>query len=199
MESVQISALTELDAVNNIIGTIGEAPINSLEDMTDVDAINALRILQDINRQEQARGWSFNKVPRFTLTPNEEGKILWNDQYLYIKAHPHCHWLHQMPCKLVRQGDYIKNLYSDKITWDEPIDVEMVMLVPFEHLPEQMRTYILAKACFVFQSRYFGDEGLYKVTQQQVQEAWQYLQEFEIDNNNYSMFDSTHVAMLRRR
>ncbi len=29
---MQLTALTELDAINSIIGTIGEAPINSLED-----------------------------------------------------------------------------------------------------------------------------------------------------------------------
>lgn len=72
---MQLTALTELDAVNSIIGTIGEAPINSLEELTDVDAINALRILRNISRQEQSRGWTFNKTPHFTLNPDVDTKL----------------------------------------------------------------------------------------------------------------------------
>ena len=59
---MEITALNELDAVNEIIGTLGESPINSLENMSNIDAINALRILRTISRQEQARGWSFLKT-----------------------------------------------------------------------------------------------------------------------------------------
>ena len=66
---MEITALNELDAVNEIIGTLGESPINSLENMSNIDAINALRILRTISRQEQARGWSFNIIPSLTLTP----------------------------------------------------------------------------------------------------------------------------------
>ena len=49
---MQLTALTELDAVNSIIGTIGEAPINSLEELTDVDAIVSCGILVDRNSHE---------------------------------------------------------------------------------------------------------------------------------------------------
>lgn len=192
MESIQLTALTELDAVNNIIGTIGEAPIDSIDDMTDVDAINALRILRDVSRQEQARGWSFNKSPHFTLTPNADNKkINWNDNFLYLKDNG--------DRKLIRYESYVKDLMNDTVVFESPLDVEIVLYVPYEYLPEQMRKYILAKACFVFQSRYFGDDMLTKVTQQEVQEAWQHLQEFEIDNNNFSMLDNTYVQELRLR
>ena len=193
MESIQLTALSELDAVNNIIGTIGESPIDTLDEMTDVDSQNALRILRDISRQEQARGWSFNRIPFFTLTPTQDTKkIPWNDTFLFLKALNPCR-------KLVRQGEYIKDLYRDSTTFEHPIAVELVLHIPFDQLPDQMRSYIVAKACFVFQNSYFGDDSLTKVTQMQVQEAWQYLQEYEIDNNNYSMLDHTYVRKLLLR
>lgn len=192
MESLELMALTELDAVNTIIGTIGESPINTLEDMTDVDAINALRILRNISRQEQARGWSFNRVPCFTLHPEEDNKIRWNDNFLFLKSHLPCH-------KLIHSGEYVKDLMRDSFIFCQPINVEIVLYVPFEELPEQMRSYVLAKACFEFQASYFGDDTLVKVTQMKIQEAWQHLQEFEIDNNNYSMLDMTYVRKLMRR
>lgn len=192
MESIQLTALSELDAVNNIIGTIGEAPINTLDDMTDVDAINALRILRDVSRQEQSRGWTFNKIPHFTLVPDEDtNKIYWNDDFLYMKDN---HGL-----KLVKSGEFVKDLFRNNTVFKHPLDVQLVIYLPFESLPEQMRNYILAKACFLFQARYFGDDSLAKITQGQIQEAWQHLQEFEIDNNNFTMLDHTYVRKLRMR
>lgn len=189
---MQITALTELDAVNSIIGTIGEAPINSLDELTDIDAINALRILRNISRQEQSRGWTFNKTPHFTLNPDTDSKkIPWSSNYLYLKDN---HGL-----KLVRSGNYVKDLFKDTLIFEHPLDVEIVLYIDFESLPEQMRNYILAKACFVFQSSYFGDDNLTKITQQEIAEAWQQLQEFEIDNNSYSMLEHTDVYKLRMR
>lgn len=189
---MQITALTELDAVNTIIGTIGEAPIDSLEDMTDVDAINAYRILQTIDRQEQARGWSFNMIPSYTLTPEVyTKKIPWNDNILYLKDN-HGH-------KLVRSGNYVLDLNRNSNIFETPIEVEIVLLMPFETLPEAMRSYIVAKASFNFQARYFGDDSLAKITQSEIQDAWQYLQEYEVENNNYSMYDLTYVKKLMQR
>lgn len=189
---MQITALTELDAVNSIIGTIGESPIDSLENLTDVDSINALRILRAISRQEQARGWSFNKFPHYTLNPDTmTNKIKWDTSYLYIKDN----------CgrKLVKQDDYVKDLGTNTMKFDKALDAQMVLYVDFEQLPEQFRNYVLAKACYVFQNSYFGDDSLTKITEMQIQEAWQHLQEFEVDNNNFSMLDNTYVQKLRMR
>lgn len=189
---MEITALNELDAVNEIIGTLGESPINSLENMSNIDAINALRILRTISRQEQARGWSFNIIPSLTLTPEyRTNKIPWNDAYLSLKG------LNDE--KLVRSGAYIKNLANNQLDFTAPITAEAVLLIPFEQLPEPMRTYIIAKACFTFQARYFGDDSLGNVTQLQIQEAWQHLMEYELENNDYSILDNENVQQLLSR
>lgn len=60
-----ISPTTELDAVNEIIGAIGEAPVNTLENIMNVDVISALRILRNNNRSFQSRGWSFNSITEY--------------------------------------------------------------------------------------------------------------------------------------
>ena len=57
---------TELEAVNTILSTIGEAPINSLTGTLPVDATTAKNILSEINREVQSAGWKWNthyKVP----------------------------------------------------------------------------------------------------------------------------------------
>ena len=42
-----ITPLTELEAVNEILASIGEAPVNTIENSQNVDVINALRILKE--------------------------------------------------------------------------------------------------------------------------------------------------------
>ncbi len=190
---MEISAYTELDAVNNIIGTLGEAPIDTLEDLTNVDAINALRILQEVSRQEQSRGWSFNLIEDFTLNPdvNDNNRIPWNDHYLFLKG--------EEGVKLVRYGKHLKDLVRNSDYFPQAIKATVILLIPFEELPEQMRSYIVAKAGFMFQSAYFGDEGMMKITEMQVQDAWQHLMDYEMDDNDYSMLDNEHVKELLSR
>ena len=187
-----VSAYSELDAVNTIIGTIGESPVNTLENLTDVDAINALSILRNVNRQEQARGWSFNTISHYILNVDKDTKTIpWSEDYLFIKDN--------RGHKLIKAGDYVKDLSCNSTTFTESLDVEAILYVPYENMPEAMRNYIVAKACYIFQSRYFGDDTLLKVTQMQMQETWQHLQEYEISNNDFNMLNLTGVAELRCR
>ena len=62
-----------------------------------------------------------------------------------------------------------------------------------------MRTYIVTKAAFKFQSRYFGDESLTQITLQEIQEAWQHLQEFELDNNDFNLLNNMDITNLKER
>ena len=188
-----ITAYTELDAVNNIIGTLGEAPIDTLEDLTNVDAINALRILQEVSRIEQARGWSFNLIEDFVFNPDttDNNRIPWNDNILFLKG--------EEGTKLVRYGKHMKDLVRNSDYFPQAIHAEVILLIPFEELPEQMRSYIVAKAGFMFQSAYFGDDALSTVINMQVQDTWQHLMDYEMDDNNYSMLDNEHVKELLAR
>lgn len=188
---MELTALTELDAVNDIISVIGESPVNTLENITNVDAMTALQILRQVSRSEQSRGWSFNTIKNYTLNPDmESGRILWHDNYLYLKGEG---------MKLVRNGDYIMDIASGTRDFENPVQCEVILLIPFEDLPEAMRTYIIALATFKFQSRFFGDAQLNEIMAQTIQDAWSKLQEYELDNNDYNILNMTGVRKLRER
>ena len=101
--------------------------------------------------------------------------------------------------KLVRYGQHMKDLVRNSDYFPQAIRATVVLLIPFEELPEQMRSYIVAKAGFMFQSAYYGDEGMMKITEMQVQDSWQHLMDYEMDNNKYSMLDNDHVKELLSR
>ena len=74
-----ITPMTELEAVNIILASIGESPVNSIENPTNVDVINAIRILRNINRRIQSKGWTFNTIESYTMTPDKNNhKIYWS-------------------------------------------------------------------------------------------------------------------------
>ena len=51
---------TELEAVNSMLATIGEAPVNSITGTLPLDASLAKNTLNEINREVQSAGWHFN-------------------------------------------------------------------------------------------------------------------------------------------
>ena len=50
----------ELQAVNQILASVGQAPVTTLE-QTNPDVSIALDTLRQVSREVQAEGWSFNR------------------------------------------------------------------------------------------------------------------------------------------
>lgn len=77
--------------------------------------------------------------------------------------------------------------------------MELVVFMPFEQLPEQMRSWVLCKATYVFLQQVLGDPEQAKHWSNMMTLAWQELQEFEIDNNNDTMLNISYVQRLLTR
>lgn len=187
-----LTPVTELDAVNEIIGAIGESPVNSIENPMNVDVINAIRILNLMNRQTQAKGWSFNIIESYTLNHDIfTKKIRWADNFLFLKGTD--------DTRYVKRGDYVLDFAKQSDYFDSKIEVECILLVPFEDMPEAARQYITAKAAREFQIRFLGDSALTEELARYEMEAWQNLQEYELDLNDFNMLNITGVQQLRKR
>ena len=70
MSEKKLENMTELQAVNMMLTTIGEQPIANLNDKAGLqDASIAQDILHNTSRQVQSRGWIFNTDLQVTKTP----------------------------------------------------------------------------------------------------------------------------------
>ena len=69
--SFMATLTTQLEAVNTMLGHIGEAPVNSISNTAElpVSAANAVTILDEISREVQSEGWHFNTEIDKELTP----------------------------------------------------------------------------------------------------------------------------------
>ena len=192
MRALLLTPVTELDAVNEIIGSIGESPVNSIENPTNVDVINAIRLLGLANRSFQSRGWSFNINTSYKLNPDVfTKKIRWADNFLFLTG--------TNGTRYVKRGLYLFDFTNQTDTFNTSIEVEVILMVPFEDMPEVARQYITSKAAREFQVRYLGDQALTEELARYEAEAWMLLQEYELDLNDFNMLEMTGVQQLLRR
>lgn len=181
-----------LDAINDMLAAVGEAPVNTLEDSQNVDVENAIRVLEKINRQVQSKGWSFNRVDEAKLNRDvTTNKIKWQDDILYIVGTD--------GTKYVQRGEYVYDFDNQTDTFTSDIEVELIRLIDFDYMPSVARDYIVAKAARIFQSQTLDDDSIGQNLLTQEQEAWAALQEYEMELGDYSMFSIQPVQTLEAR
>lgn len=181
-----------LEAINDMLATVGEAPVNTLEDSQNVDVENAIRVLEKINRQVQSKGWSFNHVDEAKLNRDvTTNKIKWQDDILYIVGTD--------GTKYVQRGEYVYDFDNQTDTFTSDIEVELIRLIDFDYMPSVARDYIVAKAARIFQSQTIDDDSIGQNLLTQEQEAWAALQEYEMELGDYSMFSIQPVQTLEAR
>lgn len=187
-----LTPLTELEAVNEMLASIGESPVNTIENPNNVDVINCLRILRNINRRIQSKGWTFNKIDSYTLNPDTSThKIKWLSNMLFVVGTD--------DTKYTKKGDYLFDWDNQTDTFTSSITCTIIFLVDFEDMPDPMRSYITAKAARTFQTRYLGDSSLGEELLRDEQEAWAALMEYELDSNDFNMLDVSGVQTILTR
>lgn len=182
-------ALTELDAINLMLSSIGSDPVSDLDE-TDVDVANAKRILEDTSRNIQRQGWDFNTVS-YTLQPNRDNKIKWIDTIISHKSGDGKVY--------VKRGDSLFNLTENTFYFKNKIVLTAIIAVDFEDLPDCFKRYIAALAAFQFAQRYFGDQTTVETLQYDVQMAHQQIVAYDMNMGNYNMLQLTNIAEVLER
>lgn len=172
----------ELAAINDMLAAIGESPVSSLEGDANADVANCRRILNQVNREIQSRGWTFNIEEGATLTPDAFSKLIeYLSDYLRITTSGGTNY--------INRGGYVYDRSTGSDTFDDPITVDLIRLKSFGEMPECFRSYIVAKASRRFNIRFFGAGEVEGSLQEQEKEAWQAIQEYELDFGGFNMLD----------
>ena len=95
---------SELEAVNEILSSIGSSPVDTLDESLDVDVINAKRLLEATSREVQSKGWYFNTEDSVTLQPDtDSNRVPCPENYLVFYSDGY---------QLVRQSGYFFDIAS---------------------------------------------------------------------------------------
>ena len=166
--ATQITTTTELQSVNIMLSTIGEAPVNSITGTTTVDVSTAINILNETSMSIQSQGWNLNTHINYkSLSIDSNGKVPLPSNCVKADANHSYRYLNYT----IRNGYlYDMDNHTDVFT-SAPSTVDLVLVQQFSHLPEYARQYITMKAARRFASRFIGDKEITQLIGQDENEA----------------------------
>lgn len=177
---------TKLEAINTLLATIGESPVNSLTSGL-IEASAAEQTLDNVSRDFQSQGWSFNTDLTFQLSPDASNELALPANCLHVDT---IHTRMSSDTDLVQRGmkmyDRIKNTYAIGVAEE----VDIVVLLDFEEMPETARRYVAIRAARVLQDRVLGSESLHSFNARDEQVAWNNLLQNESDVQDLNIFDN---------
>jgi len=180
---------TELEAVNTILSTIGEAPLNSLSGSLPVDGTMAKNVLSEISREVQSSGWHFNTHYKSTLTRDTNNNIPVATNVVRVELDPNLE--SKGDYDLVQRDGKLFNLAKNTDVFDKDFEnVTQVLLLPFNEIPEQAKRYITIRSARVFHDRTLGANTLHKFSQEDEKQALSILRNAEMRTGDYTIFDT---------
>ena len=180
---------TELEAVNVILSTIGEAPLNSLSGSLPVDGTMAKNVLSEISREVQSSGWHFNTHYKSTLTRDTNNNIPVATNVVRVELDPNLE--SKGDYDLVQRDGKLFNLAKNTDVFDKDFEnVTQVYLLPFNEIPEQAKRYITIRSARVFHDRTLGANTLHKFSQEDEKQALSILRNAEMRTGDYTIFDT---------
>ncbi|MFA5623319.1 MAG: hypothetical protein WC981_03770 [Candidatus Dojkabacteria bacterium] len=188
MGLIKATRYTEVEAVNMLLATVDMPSIDSI-DTTYPLVEKAVGILNNVFREVISLGLNFSKEV-IRLYPDTTGAII-------------------MPEKVVRIANPVKSLNASYFTmrgrklydlnrnttdfseegYKQGIDVEVVVAIPFNDMPETAKNYIIKRSARIFQALVQGDGVRYQYTAQEELEAFTAMQRDSNEEGNYNILD----------
>ena len=184
---------TKLEAINIMLSTIGETPVNSLNSGL-VDAEMAETMLANISKSVQGEGWHFNREEAFPVSPNVSGEVIIPSNTLRADAS-----LAANSKDLIQRGTRMYDKKNHTYNIGETVKLDLIIELDFTELPEVARRYIAIKAARVFQDRVVGSDSLHGFTMQDEAAAYFQLKEFELDTEDFNIMDNYDVYRVLDR
>lgn len=155
--------MDRLEAINICLRSLGEPSISSL-DGAGIDAQVAADTVDEISRQLQLKGWSWNKEFH-DLTPDIDNQInLPSNTARVITIYS--------SVDAVARGLRLFNRDTNSYTFDAPISVALIVLLPFDDLPLAARDCIAAIAADTLQERVLGSDSLDRYLERKQLNSW---------------------------
>ena len=178
----------ELQAVNQILASVGQAPVTTLE-QTNPDVAIAYNTLQQVSREVQAEGWTFNREYRYPLTPDDEGPIEIPDNMLQLDLGDEaCDWKNRGYDPIRRDGK-LYDRRNHTFEWkQDTYYLDVVGLFEWLDLPQPIQNFIVARAAMMVSGRIVGDTNQYQILVQQEGYTRALAMEYETQQGDYTFF-----------
>ncbi len=184
------TSMTELEAVNVLLTTIGESPVNTLTGNQVTDVTIASQVLNEVSREVQAQGWHFNTEDRVVLS---------RDNFNHITVPADTARIDTDNYNVVVRSGKLFNLTDRTFEFSTNVEATIVYYQDFLDLPDVAKKYITTRAARIFSDRMINSETIHQMVMRDEQKALIDLREFEGDTADFNMMDSYSVARVMNR
>ena len=164
---MNLAPMTKLDAVNCLLMSIGQAPVNALDTPGNKDAAIAQLTLFNANRATQSKGYWFNREYSYPLVADANGNIAVPSTTLQLEGA-------DTKYRVIDRNGKLYDLDARSYTFPvgTTVMVDLTQFFDFETIPQVARNYITALAARIFQTNTIGSDILYRFGEEQVAEAY---------------------------
>ena len=187
-----VPSYSELEAINQILRSCGQAGVTTL-DGTNPDVTIARETLNEVSREVQSEGWSFNKELHYELVATTIGtvkRVLFPDDALQVDSSSTVSY------------DITPRIYThtDNTTYtalydranhkfvEEDIEVDVTWYREFNELPRPVIEYIIARTASVVSTRIVGDSNQYTYLLQKEAFTRGVMLDYECEQGDYTFF-----------
>ena len=155
MAQISYGVSTELDAVNSILMSVGETPVNTLA-VQSPEVVIALNTLRQVCREIQAEGWSYNTENEYPINLDTNNQCIIPNNVLQIDLNI---FQHGKDYDVVRRSDNgIMKVYDKKghtFTFENcsKLFFDIIWMLDFEDLPQVFKDYITTRASRIASNR----------------------------------------------
>ena len=191
---IAIMATSKLNAVNTLLAIIGEAPVNSLNPPLTGDASLADQVLDEVSREVQGAGWSWNTMLYDSIPLDAStGQSQLPSNTLAVRFNPISYPSQRFVLRGLRLFDRVKNTYDLRSSLgvaltgnNSNLVAEIVEELDWNSIPETGRRYITIRAGRIFANRAVTSASIESYTAEDEQNALQILKRTEDMAQNYN-------------
>ena len=188
MPSFTYQPVSELEAVNLMLSTIGESPVSSLAVTGDLNVSVARQMLYDVSREIQTVGWYFNTEIDYPLPRDIDGYINVPPNTLSLDLAKDYSYL-----DVTQRGTQLYNRKDHTSIFDKDLMGDLVLFLEWDKLPQAARQYVAIVAARRFQRRLLGNDFTDTVTQAEELAAKAQLEDADAWSRDYNMADSYDI------
>lgn len=184
-----LSATTELEAVNEMLAAISEAPVSNLNTDTIDDALIAHSVLLAVSKEIQNEGWHFNKDYDWAISVNGALKL----PYPATAAHADP----VDPTKdLVKRGLFFWDREERSFTYPAGTSIKFIVVwfLDFEDLPQAFRTWITMRAANRYVQQQLGDQGAVAYSRDELMMAMAHAKADDLRRSDSNILRSSNSA-----
>ncbi len=179
--SLTLTPMTELDAVNAILSSVGDAPVN---DFNLPQAARARQQLHNTSREvQQEAEWEFNSEEDVNLIPGSDGYIQLAQNTLRVSS--------KYNRELTHRGSRLYDRQNRRFTFDDAQKVDVIYFIQWSDLPSTARSYITVRAARKFQRDYIGSSELAAISEEDEMKALMAFRNDEAKDRRASIFDGS--------